>query len=64
MGTCDLDVKGETTSGGPVRVRVPKRGAGTDQPVVAMKSGNADRAKGLSYSVLSIGQPAMGGAGG
>ena len=62
MGTCHLDVKGETRSGGPVRARVPRRGTGADQPVVAKKSGNADGAKVLGYSVLSIGQPEMGGA--
>jgi hypothetical protein len=45
-----------------VRVRVPKRSTGADQLVVAMKSGNADGAKELNYSVLCIGQPAMGGA--
>jgi hypothetical protein len=45
-----------------VRVRVPRRSTGADQPVVVMKSGNADGAKGLNYSVLFDGQPEMGGA--
>lgn len=32
------DLKGETQSGGPTRVRVPMRGMGADQLIVALKS--------------------------
>lgn len=56
-GTCRLDVKGESSSGRPTRLRVPMQGTGADQPVVVRKSGNADGAKGLSHSVLFICQP-------
>jgi hypothetical protein len=43
-------------------VRVPRRGTGAEQPVVARKSRNGDGAKGLYRSALLGGQPAMGGA--
>lgn len=46
-----------------MRVRVPMRCTGAEQPVVAMKSRNEDGAKGLSCPVLLIGQPEMGGTG-
>ena len=36
-------------------------GTGADQFVVVMKSGNADGAKGLGYSVWNVGQPEKGG---
>ena len=45
-------------------MRVPMRGTGAEQLVVAMKSVKADGAKGLRHSVLEIGQPEMGGADG
>lgn len=38
------------------------RGRGTDGLVVAMKPGNAGRAKGPDSLAEGIGQPAMGGA--
>jgi len=38
------------------------RGEGADEPVVAMKPGNAGGAKGLDFSAEDAGQPAMGGA--
>lgn len=38
------------------------RGGGADEPVVAMKSGNADGAKGLADLASGSGQPARGGA--
>jgi len=38
------------------------RGEGTDEPVVAKKSGNAGRAKGLDGQADDAGRPAMGGA--
>ena len=44
-------------------MRVPKRGTGADQPVVARKSRNGDGAKGLDRSALSAGQPDLGGTG-
>ena len=40
------------------------RGGGADEPVVAMKSSNADGAKGLGDLVSDSGQPARGGADG
>jgi len=39
------------------------RGEGTDEPVVAMKPGNAGGARGLDSPAEDVGQPAMGGAG-
>ena len=44
-------------------MRVPRRGTGADQLVVAEKSRNGDGAKGLDRSALPAGQPVMGGAG-
>ena len=44
-----------------MRVRVPRRGTGAEQPVDARKSRNGDGAKGLYRSALLDGQPAMGG---
>ena len=44
-------------------MRVPMRGTGAEQPVVAMKSRNGDGAKGLYCPALLIGQPEMGGTG-
>jgi len=41
-------------------MRIPKRGTGTEQPVVAMKSVKADGAKGLRYPALNAGQPFYG----
>ncbi len=38
VGTCRSDDKGETSSGGPTRVRVPMRSTGADQLAVAKKS--------------------------
>ena len=46
-----------------MRVRVPRRGTGAEQPVVAKKSRNGDGAKGLSCPALWPGQPEMGGTG-
>ena len=40
-------------------MRVPMRGTGADQPVVAKKSRNGDGAKGLDRSALLVGQPAL-----
>ena len=40
------DGKGKGTSGGPVRPKVPRRRAGADRFVVALKRGNARGAKG------------------
>jgi hypothetical protein len=42
---------------------VPMRGAGADGLVVAMKPGNAGRAKEPDSPALDSGQPARGGAG-
>lgn len=38
-------------------MRVPMRGTGAEQPVVAMKPAKAGGAKGLRYSDLIAGQP-------
>ena len=62
VGTGRPDDKGEARSGSPMRARVPMRGTGAEQPVVAMRSRNGEGAKGLYCSALLIGQPAMGGA--
>ncbi len=70
MGTCRSDAEAEasaevrkqpvdtreTQAAETVRVRVPKRSTGTERPVVAMKSVNADGAKGPRYRVLFTGQ--------
>lgn len=57
VGTCRLDDKGESQVVRAARDRVPMRGTGADQFVVATKSGNADGAKGLNCSVFLGGQP-------
>src|SRR5215471_17483361 len=44
------------------RARVPKRGAGAEQPVVASKACNGAGAKGLRCSALATGQLETGGA--
>lgn len=49
-GTSRLDDKGEPQVGKATSVRVPMLETGADQSVVAMKAGNAARAKGLSLS--------------
>jgi hypothetical protein len=55
-------VKGETQREAPIRVRVPKRDAGTDQLVVAEKPGNAGGVKGLDRLASGVGQLARGGS--
>jgi hypothetical protein len=60
VGTCRSDDKGENSSGGPTRVRVPRRNTGTDHAVVARKDGNASVAKGVDYPVGFRGQPVDG----
>ena len=62
VGTWRSDAKGETQGAGTPRVRVPKRSAGADQLVVAMKPGNAGGAKGLNRLVSGVSQPGRGGA--
>jgi hypothetical protein len=62
VGTCRLDVKGKIRVVNATRTNVPKPGTGAEQPVLAMKRGNARGAKGLRHSVLIVGQPARGGA--
>lgn len=46
VGTCRSDVKGETQMDDTIRARVPMLSTGAEPPVVAMKSVNADGAKG------------------
>jgi hypothetical protein len=55
-------VKGDTQGEATSRVRVPKRDAGADQLVVAVKPGNSGRAKGLDRLASGVGQPERGGA--
>ena len=55
--------EGRNSSGGPTRVRVPMRGTGAEQPVVAVKSMKVDGAKGLYDLVLFYGQLVRGGTG-
>ena len=62
VGTCRVYVKGEVQVVNTTRARVPKPGTGAEQPVVAMKPGNAGGAKGLRHSALLMGQPERGGA--
>ena len=57
VGTCCPDVKGEIPSGGHTRMRVPRRGRGAEQLVVAMKSMKVNGAKGLHHPALLMGQP-------
>lgn len=54
--------QGRTSSGGPVRCRVPIREEGADGLVTAMKPGNAGGAKGPDSLANGRSQPAMGGA--
>jgi hypothetical protein len=61
VGTWRPDVKGDTLGAGTPRVRVPMRGAGADQLVVAVKPGNAGGAKGLNHPVSKVSQPDRGG---
>ncbi len=52
--------KGDPQAAETARGGVPKRGAGTDCPVVVMKPGNAGGAKGAGYPGLLGGQPRRG----
>ena len=61
VGTGRADAKGEIQVVGAIRMSVPMRRTGADPFVVAMKSGNADGAKGRGHSVLAVGQPGRGG---
>ena len=61
VGTCRTDVKGEVQVVSAIRSRVPMRYTGAEQLVVALKPGNAGRAKGLRHSVSLVGQPEKGG---
>ena len=61
VGTGRADAKGEIQVGSTTRMSVPMQRTGADPPVVAMRSGNSDGAKGRGHSVLAVGQPARGG---
>ena len=61
VGTWRSDAKGDARGEAPRRVRVPMRSAGADQPVVAMRLGNASLAKGLNGPALGTRQPERGG---
>ena len=56
------DAKREIRVVGATRMSVPMQRTGADPPVVVMKSGNADGAKGWGHSVVTLGQPERGGA--
>ena len=60
VGTCRHDAKGRP-KWKTHKDKVPMRGTGADQPVVASKPGNAGGAKGLNGSAEGMDQPAMGG---
>src|SRR5262245_52292412 len=53
--------QGKATRGRPLRATVPRRGTGSDQPIVASKPGNAGGAKGLNGSAEGKDQPTRGG---
>ena len=61
VGTGRADAKGEIQVVSATRKSVPMQRTGADPPVVAMRSGNADGAKGWGHSVVTVGQPAWGG---
>ncbi len=52
--------EGRNPSGSPTRMRVPMRGTGADQPVRALKAGNAAGAKGLGQMVVFLAQLSFG----
>src|SRR3954469_3392626 len=60
-GNLSSRCQGRCPSGRPTRTKIPMRGTGADQPVVASKPGNAGGAKGLNGSAEGMDQPAMGG---
>jgi hypothetical protein len=60
-GNQGLRCQGRSTSGDNRKARVPKRSTGTDQPVRAMKAGNAAGAKGLGQAAAFGVQLATGG---
>lgn len=49
--------EGGPQAAGTARGRVPRRGTGTDRPVVAMRPGNAGGAKGPGHPGVVGGQP-------
>jgi hypothetical protein len=59
-GNLSFRCQGRSSSGRPMRGRVPMRDTGADQLVVAMKFVKANRAKGLNDSVFFASQPEMG----
>ena len=61
VGTGRADAKGEIQVVSTTRMSVPMQRTGADPPVVVMRSGNADGAKGWGHSVLDVSQPARGG---
>ena len=60
-GNLSSRCRGRSSSGDPIRARVPMRGTGTDRPVVATKVANVTGAKGSNHLAVNLGQPAMGG---
>jgi len=49
--------KGRNPSGRTARIRIPKRDAGAEQPVVVMNSRNGEGSKGLCYLAPDMDQP-------
>ncbi len=62
VGTARADAKGEIQVVGTTRMSVPMQRTGADLLVVVMKRSNDRGAKELRHSVLTLGQPARGGA--
>jgi hypothetical protein len=60
VGTERPDAKGEVRGVVPRRARVPKRDAGADRSVVALKPGNAGGAKGPACPASNASQPDRG----
>jgi len=60
-GNPSFRCQGRSTSGNHHEARVPMRSTGTDQPVGAMKAGNAAGAKGLGQAVALAVQLMTGG---
>src|SRR3954466_15539497 len=52
VGSWSPRCQGKATRGRPLRATLPRRGTGSDQPIVALKPGNAGGAKGLNGSAL------------
>src|SRR5262245_6980099 len=61
VGSWSPRCQGKATRGRPPRAILPRRGTGSDQPIVALMPGNAGGAKGLNGSAEGMTQPERGG---